>query len=474
MMRQMGAGRRTVILLGLLSIGLAGAGAHAVGGPEPGITFYGQVFAEDGSLRTSGQLTWTLTGGGGADSVLVRVSTNLFPIKDGSGTTFSYYIHIPAEAPVGGKPIAPNYLPVTDNIAIYQRDATLDGAFTWIMDAPTTTTFGSAERGRVERVDLLLGIYGPPGTPSSPLPADGETLVPLDIMLDWADAARTEMYDLYLWPAFYGKPAAPTVSGLTASQFRPTVSLRPDTLYAWQVVARNRKSNTASAEWTFRTAYQGDLQKLLEFLLGKRVLSFEEQSSLDLNRDGKLDVADLLLGLKLSPAPLGQDRLASMANAAPPAAPLLDQRTVAIGSEWAQPNQTVDVALAAGILPTTDDIAGLNLAVEADPGIIEFVGARPGRVNSSEEMYSYSPYPGVMNVVFFAHPVAPLQAVAPCVLWLDLQVTFPHGGMSTPVYLKKAFLSNVDGVSATDVKRSDGIIYAPGSFTFSSNWELYR
>jgi hypothetical protein len=460
------------ILVGIC-IGLA-AGALAAGGPEPGITLYGKVFAEDGSLRTSGRLTWTLTGGGGAPPVQVRVATSLLPLKDSSGTTFSYRIHIPAEVSVGGSSIAPNYLPVTDTVAIYQRDATLDGAFTGIMDAPTTTTFGSAERGKVERVDLLLGIYGPPGVPLLLSPANGQTLVPLDVTLDWADAARTEMYDLYLWPALYSKPSVPTASGLTASQLRPPSPLRPDTLYAWEVVARNRKSSTAGARWTFRTAYQGDLQKLLEFLLGKRVLSFEEQMSLDLNRDGNLDVADLLLGLKLSAAPFGQNPLSSIADSAPQMAPLVNQRKVAIGQDWAEPGLTVPVALVIGILPSADDVAGLNLIVEADPAIVEFVGVRPGRVNSNEEAYFHSPYPDVMNVVFLAHPVAPLQADSPCVLWLDLRVTFPHPGMSTTVYLRKAALSDVNGVAATNVTRRDGAIYASGSFTFSRSWQLYR
>ena len=454
-----------------ICIGLA-AGALAAGGPEPGITLYGKVFAEDGSLRTSGRLTWVVTGVGSVGPVQVIASTDLVPLKDGSGTTFSYRIHIPAEGSVGGKPISPNYLPVTDYLAIYQRDATLDGAATWIMDAPTTTTFGSAERGDVERVDLLLGIYGPPGVPSPLWPANGQTLVPLDTMLDWTDAARTEMYDLYLWPASYSKPSVPTVSGLAASLFHPPFPLRPDTLYAWEVGARNRVTRTSGAEWTFRTAYQADLQKLLEFLLGKRVLSFEEQMSLDLNHDGKLDVADLVMALGLSPAP--STERPNVTNAPGQIASLVDQRTVAVGSDWAESSRTVPVSLATRILPTADAVAGLSLTVEADPQIVEFVAARPGQVNSSEEMYSYSPYPGVMNVVFFAHPVAPLQAGLPSVLWLDLRVTFPHPGMSTTVYLKKAALSDVNGAAAANVTRSNGEIYVSGSYTSSHSWQLYR
>jgi hypothetical protein len=46
--------------------------------------------------------------------------------------------------------------------------------------------------------------------------------------------------------------------------------------------------------------------------------------------------------------------------------------------------------------------------------------------------------------------------------------------MSATVYLKKAALSDVNGVAATNVKRSDGRIYAAGSFTLNRNWELYR
>ena len=216
--------------------------------------------------------------------------------------------------------------------------------------------------------------------------------------------------------------------------------------------------------------------------------------SLDLNHDGKLDVADLILGLNFSATYLGQNRQLSengpfpptaepdrltayptrIAGAVPQTAPLVDQRTVVIGPSWAEPNRTVPVSLAIRIIPTVADVAGLNLSMEADPGIVEFVGVRAGWTNANEEVYSYSPYSGVMNAVFFAHPVAPLQADFRGVLWLDLKVTFPRPGMNTTVYLTKAALSDVNGVAGTNVTRSNGRIYSSGSFTSTRSWELYR
>jgi len=468
-----------VIVLSLVFVVWMSAGAHAAGVPEPGITLYGQVLDSDGNLVTEGRLVWTLTRCGGTTPWQAIISTDLAPISDGS-TTFSYWLHFPAEMPALGMPISANFLPATEDVIIYAHAATLDGAFTWVTnDSASTTTYSFAERGKVERVNLSTGVGGPPDQPSLPSPADGETLVPLDRTLDWADAARAETYDIYLWRAGYSKPSIPTASGLTTSQFRSALQLRADATYVWQVVARNAKGNTEGAQWTFRTAYGGDLQKLLEYLLGKRSLSFEEQALFDLNDDGNLDIADFVLGLKRSTlseqAPDGLlPGQASGRSAAKQAAPLIDQRTVALGADWADANAVVSIALPAGILPTVDQVAGMNLRVEADPSMVQFDGIRPGRVNEGEELYFYSPDQGVMNVVYFADPIEPLKAVAPCVIWFDLKVTLPHPGISSRIYVRKAALSDINGISAPDVLRSDGYIYSPGSYTSSRNWELYH
>jgi len=442
--------------------------ASAAGVPEPGITLYGQILADDGSLVTQGRLTWTFTRGDG-NPLRVTATTELFPMGDGLGTTYSYWIHIPAEMPAGSKPISSNHLPVTSNAVTYLREATLDGAFTWIVSDLTTTTFSSAERGKLERVDLGTGVGGPPDVPSSPSPFNGEMLIPLEVTLDWADTARAETYDVYLWQgSSLMRPSVPTVSGLTGSLFQPAFSLRPDSDYLWQVIAQNSKGSAAGPIWTFRTGFGGDLQKLLEYLLGKRSLTFQEQSLFDLNGDRILDIADFVLGLKRSFFQ-GKPLESPIKSAS-----LVTRRTVAIDSEWVDPDTTVSVVLPVDIFPGCDSVAGVNLHVEADPLVVKFLGVRANRANDGEDLHFYSPYAGVVNVVFFTNPVNVLKVSGSRILLLDLQVHLPRELEISRIRLTVAGLSDINGYSASDTLKADGSIQSRGRLTSSRNWELYH
>jgi len=463
----------------LMCVVLASSVAVADGVPEPGITLYGRVLADDGSLVTQGRLVWTFVPATSPNSLRVTVSADLVPIADGAGNTFSYCIHIPAEMPVPGMALSGSRLPATASQAIYQRSAMVDGAFTaFVSESFRTTTFSYPERGKVERVDLITGIYGPPDIPWGPSPVHGELLVPLDNALDWADSARAVSYDIYLWPAGTVKPGLPTASGLTLSRFQPPLPLRPDTDYIWQVVAGNSKGSTPGPLWRFRTAFQGDLQKLLEYLLGKRYLSFQEQATLDLNSDGDLDIADFVSGLRRSRyySTLADNQSSSTRPGAlaGTTTPTLGRRTFAIGGGEVWSEESAPVSLPMGILPGADGVAGVNLHIETDPTIVEFVGVRACRTHSGEFLYSHSPTPGVVNVVFFANPVNPIQADSACILWLDLRVWLSLNLPYSVIHLEGAALSDVNGLAATEVRRMDGFVLYRNAMTSSSRWELYR
>jgi len=476
------ARRGLMILLGLICIGVAPRGVDAQGVPEPGIVMQGRILAQDGSLVTQGRLTWTFSPYSGTGNPVVAV-TDLFALEGVSGTSYSYRVHVPAESAIPGLAISRNSLPATTNLTVYRREATLDGGFTTIANSRfTTATFGYSERGKVERVDLVVGVGSPPGVPGSPVPAHGQMMVPLTAALDWADAARAQTYDIYFWPSLYTKPPTPIVSGLTLSQYLPPTALRPDTQYSWQIVARNSKGNTAGPVWTFRTAFQGDLQTLLEYLLGKRYLSFAEQSALDLNSDTILDIADFVKGLKrntlfsYSLYKGADSRWAESLADASPDARFATVRTVSIGSATVTTSRTVAVTVPINISPSAAGVAGMNLKIEADPVLIQFTGVRAKQVNAGEYLYTYSPYEGVLHVVFFANPVAALKATNTTVLWLDLRATLPARGASAAIQLKVAALSDVNGVSDPSVTKSDGSVQltAPPAPSFSTHWELYR
>jgi WD40 repeat protein len=92
-----------------------------------------------------------------------------------------------------------------------------------------------------------------PGVPSNPTPSDGATAVLPTTTLDWSDASSASRYDLFLWKSTDAKPAQPTVTNLTASQYAPPAMLEGATTYKWQVVARNIVGQTPGAEWSFTT-----------------------------------------------------------------------------------------------------------------------------------------------------------------------------------------------------------------------------
>ena len=152
----------------LLAVLLAApASTSASGIPEPSLTLYGVVLNKINGATTRlthGEIRWTfkpLNGG-----AWVTVTNQLVNIND----QFSYMIQVPCESEVVGFTISPNVLKVPTAPASVDRATVLINtqAVTFANAAQATMNLGAYERGRVERVDLQVGI--------APVDSDGDGL----------------------------------------------------------------------------------------------------------------------------------------------------------------------------------------------------------------------------------------------------------------------------------------------------------
>jgi hypothetical protein len=144
---------------------------EAAGIPEPSLVIYGVVsnLASGGSRVSFGALSWVFqpTLGGAA----ITVTATLTNIND----QFSYVLRVPCETAISGVPVSPGALKLA---TAYNRAAvTIEGmAASFSQPAQTNLVLLGTDRGRIERVDLLVDLpaetfaqwlarYGfPPGT----------------------------------------------------------------------------------------------------------------------------------------------------------------------------------------------------------------------------------------------------------------------------------------------------------------------
>lgn len=156
--------------------------AVAQGIPEPGLVIYGAVTNANGGFPLGqGNVQWSVTGGGSSatvNSTIANVNGQYF-----------YIAQIPFETrSVSGGTFTPtpNTLPLTDATTAFTRSASALGTNATIAPpALSTFNFSKADRGRIERVDLLVNL---PIDPS--LDSDG------DGVPDWAEQiAGTNPFD---------------------------------------------------------------------------------------------------------------------------------------------------------------------------------------------------------------------------------------------------------------------------------------
>lgn len=140
-------------------ISLSTTGTYSQGIPEPGLLLYGSVVnqhAGSNQRLTTGSLRWEIPKpGGGAVTVTVALTN----IND----QFSYVARVPFESLPAGLPpgitLSANALQLAATPVTYTRTARLDGQPASIVaPAGGSFTFGPADRGRLERVDLVVNL----------------------------------------------------------------------------------------------------------------------------------------------------------------------------------------------------------------------------------------------------------------------------------------------------------------------------
>ena len=162
--------RGTTVLFSFLTTVVVAAGI-----PEPGLVMYGAVrnTANSNAQIISGTLTWTITPAGGSP---VTITT---PLTDISGQ-YCYALRVPFASVVGGGTVPANTLQLNSSATSYVRTnvfLTVNGTnYPATITAPAlnTFTFGPADRGRLDEVDLtvnasgLTGLFPVPSFASTP------------------------------------------------------------------------------------------------------------------------------------------------------------------------------------------------------------------------------------------------------------------------------------------------------------------
>ena len=139
---------------GFLVAAVSATSALAAGIPEPDIIMYGLVTnVRDGAnLRLGhGQLTCTLQAATGLPIVVTVTLTNYYD-------ELSYILRVPCETEVLGFAASTNVLKLTaSGTAVNRAQMSWNGVpATFVNPAQTNTTISVQDRGRIERVDLVV------------------------------------------------------------------------------------------------------------------------------------------------------------------------------------------------------------------------------------------------------------------------------------------------------------------------------
>jgi hypothetical protein len=144
--------------VGILTLGAA-ISADAQGIPEPSFIFYGLVrnAADNNLILHHGSLAWTnrmLSTG--------RIVTRSVPLGNYGG--FSYVLEVPAETLISGSAVSSNVLQLTagtnqfDWFPVIYDSGVVRTQAAFAVPAQGSFLASSRQRGRIERVDLVVGI----------------------------------------------------------------------------------------------------------------------------------------------------------------------------------------------------------------------------------------------------------------------------------------------------------------------------
>ena len=96
-------------------------------------------------------------------------------------------------------------------------------------------------------VTTITPVVAPPA-PALSSPANGASGVSVTPTLTWTASGGATSYDVY-----FGTQAAPSLATTTTATSYSPAGLSPETLYYWQIVARNVAGTASSATWSFTT-----------------------------------------------------------------------------------------------------------------------------------------------------------------------------------------------------------------------------
>ena len=220
------------IVIPILAVAALGAAPQPVvqasGVPEPGLVMYGAVHntANANARLTTGTLTWTVLPPSGSP---VTVSTAL---SDISGQ-FSYVLKVPFETVISGTVLSANTLQLNSAVTTYYRtnlSLSINGTnypVTIVAPALGNFTFNTADRGRMEQVDLAISAPGIGGTPAPPFFASTPAMVNGKLQLTisgnpgqtYTILASSDLLNWTLLSSFVGTNAATVIYDSAASNY---------------------------------------------------------------------------------------------------------------------------------------------------------------------------------------------------------------------------------------------------------------
>lgn len=110
--------------------------------------------------------------------------------------------------------------------------------------------FGSTEASQEFWAFSTLDRPGSP--PGDPDPIDNSSGLPTIIELAWSDVPNAGSYEVRLWSSEQSRPAE-ALAVVSASSYRIVEELIPESVYLWEVVARNSLGSETGPQWRFTT-----------------------------------------------------------------------------------------------------------------------------------------------------------------------------------------------------------------------------
>ncbi len=116
----------------------------------------------------------------------------------------------------------------------------------------------AGNRAQVTTGLTLRVVLPQPGVVAGPRPLDGDLQVDRMPTLTWEPVRAAREYDLFVWKSSESKPGVP-LAVPTVPRFDVPARLEFNTVYNWQLVARNASGESVGPVWSFTTVNTADL-----------------------------------------------------------------------------------------------------------------------------------------------------------------------------------------------------------------------